>query len=88
MEINLSIDTIHTIHSSLRNSRHELKRQLAETDLPKEIIEYQLKDVEDALETFDALLNDYYDYKEYISSSTNGDYGPSNPWDAPRHEYI
>lgn len=24
-----------------------------------------------------------YDDEEYIPSSTNRDYGPSNPWDAP-----
>ena len=28
-------------------------------------------------------LDDAY---EYIPSATNGDYSPSNPWDAPRHE--
>ena len=26
---------------------------------------------------------DYYEDEEYVPSSTNGDYGPSNPWDAP-----
>ena len=26
---------------------------------------------------------DYYDDEPYISSCTNGDYSPSNPWDAP-----
>ena len=24
--------------------------------------------------------------EEYVPSAENGDYGPSNPWDAPRHE--
>ena len=24
-----------------------------------------------------------YEEEEYIPSSTNGDYSPSNPWDAP-----
>lgn len=29
-------------------------------------------------------LEDCYDgYEGYIRSSTNGDYSPSNPWDAP-----
>lgn len=26
---------------------------------------------------------EYYEDEEYIPSSENGDYGPSNPWDAP-----
>ena len=25
----------------------------------------------------------YYNEEEYIPSATNGDYSPSNPWDAP-----
>ncbi len=28
-------------------------------------------------------LDDAYEEDEYIPSSTNGDYSPSNPWDAP-----
>jgi hypothetical protein len=27
--------------------------------------------------------DDYEDEEEYVPSSSNGDYGPSNPWDAP-----
>lgn len=27
--------------------------------------------------------NEEFVEEEYIPSSTNGDYGPSNPWDAP-----
>lgn len=36
----------------------------------------------DNLEKLDYELN-YDDDDEYIPSSTNGDYSPSNPWDAP-----
>lgn len=25
----------------------------------------------------------FEEYHEYVPSSTNGDYGPGNPWDAP-----
>lgn len=28
-------------------------------------------------------VEDLEDAYEYVPSSTNGDYGPSNPWDAP-----
>ncbi len=27
--------------------------------------------------------DNYEDEEEYVPSSENGDYGPSNPWDAP-----
>lgn len=27
--------------------------------------------------------DEYKDEEEYVPSSTNRDYGPSNPWDAP-----
>ena len=33
----------------------------------------------------------YFDEDEYVPSSANGDYGPSNPWDAPGmsiHDFI
>lgn len=38
-----------------------------------EAAEYEMNNVED---------EDAYEY-DYIRSSTNGDYGPSNPWNAP-----
>lgn len=31
----------------------------------------------------DEYLEDYESWEEYCSSSTHGDYSPSNPWDAP-----
>ena len=83
MEINLSIDTIHVVYNSLRGTKRELNRQLVETDFPKEIIEHQIEEVNSALVVFEELLDQFYDYDRYIPSCTNGDYGPSNPWDAP-----
>lgn len=31
----------------------------------------------------DPILDDEPEHEPYIRSSTNGDYSPSNPWDAP-----
>lgn len=31
----------------------------------------------------DSILDDEPEHEPYIRSSTNGDYSPSNPWDAP-----
>lgn len=63
MEINLSAETIKTAYNALRDSRHGLKWQL-EVSLPngkvnpnrKEIIEYQLAEVENALAVFEELM--------------------------------
>lgn len=63
MEINLSSETINTVYNSLRSSKQSLKFQL-EVSLPngkvnpnkKEIIEHQLKEVEDALLVFEELV--------------------------------
>lgn len=51
--------------------------------------------VMDFYEEMDALSNEYDDDLEdnddYVPSSTNGDYSPSNPWDAPGmsiHDFI
>lgn len=62
MEINCEV--IQTAYNSLRDSRHALKWQL-EVSLPngkvnpnrKEIIEYQLAEVEHALSVFEELLD-------------------------------
>ena len=64
MEINLSAETIKTVYNSLRDSKRGLKWQL-EVSLPngkinpnkKEIIEYQLAEVEDALFVFEELMD-------------------------------
>ena len=64
MEINLSVETIKTVYNSLRSSKQTLKRQL-EVSIPnrkmnpnkKEIVEYQLAEVEDALAVFEELMD-------------------------------
>jgi hypothetical protein len=63
MEINLSAETIKTVYNSLRSNRHSLKYSLEHT-IPngkmhinrKEIIEYQLAEVEEALQIFEELM--------------------------------
>lgn len=60
MVINLSEETIKTVYNSLRNSKQELKRQLEVKKInqnKKEIIEHQLEEVEDALFTFEELID-------------------------------
>lgn len=32
---------------------------------------------------YQRLYAEEYDEEDYVPSSTNGDYSPSNPWDAP-----
>jgi hypothetical protein len=35
--------------------------------------------------------NEFFEDEEYVPSAENGDYGPSNPWDAPGcsiHDFI
>ena len=64
MEINLSVETIKTVYNSLRSSKQTLKWQL-EVSIPngkmnpnkKEIVEYQLAEVEDALTVFEELMD-------------------------------
>lgn len=62
MEINLSDETIKTVYNSLRSSKQNLERQLAGISNgrakkgKKEIIEYQLTEVEDALFVFEELM--------------------------------
>ena len=47
----------------------------------QDFIEYGFGDfVEDYFKDFE---EDEYDDDDYVPSSTNGDYSPSNPWDAP-----
>lgn len=60
MEINLSEETIQTVYNSLRSSKQNLKRQLNinnQKDNKKDIIKYQLAEVEDALAVFEELIN-------------------------------
>ena len=59
MVINLSNETIQTVHSALRSVKTDLKRQhdKATSDNKKEIIKSQLEDVEDALAVFDELMD-------------------------------
>ena len=48
--------------------------------------EYCLIDAEDTVEFFESKIEEMYEQEidnDYIPSSTNGDYSPSNPWDAP-----
>ena len=59
MEINLSNETINTVYNSLKNSKQELKWQLKNEKVnpnKKEIIKYQLAEVEDALAVFEELI--------------------------------
>ena len=49
----------------------------------------RLQDTSDMFEYADKRLMEIFaetdedEYDEYVPSSANGDYGPSNPWDAP-----
>lgn len=45
-------------------------------------IEYEF-DIDGIRSENEELDDDEWDEEEYIPSSTNGDYSPSNPWDAP-----
>ena len=64
MEINLSEKVINTACNSLRSSKHHLEYQL-KYGIPngkvsfdkKEIIQYQLADVKEALQVFEELLD-------------------------------
>ena len=47
--------------------------------------------IDDAQIKLDVLNDDELWKEDYIPSSTRGDYGPSNPWDAPGmsiHDFI
>lgn len=64
MEINLSYETINTACNALRSSKHHLEYQL-KYGIPngkvnfdkKEIIQYQLAEVNDALAVFEELMD-------------------------------
>ena len=72
MVINLSSETIQTVHSSLKAVKTDLKRQhdKATSNNKKEIIQSQLEDVEDALAVFDELMDSIWTYGEYLSGRT------------------
>jgi hypothetical protein len=48
--------------------------------------EYCLTDAEDTVEFFEQKIEEMYEQErdnKYTPSAENGDYSPSNPWDAP-----
>lgn len=48
--------------------------------------EYCLMDAEDTVEFFEQKIKEMYEQEkdsDYTPSAENGDYSPSNPWDAP-----
>ena len=48
--------------------------------------EYNNANAEDTVEFFERKIEEMYEQEkesEYIPSAENGDYSPSNPWDAP-----
>lgn len=57
MEIKLSETVIETVRNSLVSSKHSLRLQLVRTtdETQKEILEHQLKEVEEALFVFDIM---------------------------------
>ena len=56
MELILSEKTVNTAYNALMCSRHTLKKQLKEKLKAIEIIQYQLAEVEDALQVFEELM--------------------------------
>lgn len=62
MEINLSNETINTVYNSLRSTKRSLGWQLngEKNADKKEIIKYQIEEVEDALAVFEELMETIY----------------------------
>lgn len=61
VEINLSENTIHTVVGALFDKKQLLKKQIGRKNIGinmENILKHQLKDVEDALETFTLLMEE------------------------------
>lgn len=69
--------------------RHGQDSTWCDSDIIEQLIECGLTEQDFIKYGFGDFVADYFkepdeeDDDEYIPSSTNGDYSPSNPWDAP-----
>lgn len=84
MDNNVIINLINTV------IRHGQDATWCDSDIIEQLIECGLTEKDFSEYGFGDFVEDYFkdpeedfDDEEYTPSSTNGDYSPSNPWDAP-----